>query len=504
MTSLLSSDMLEPVGTDFRPEKDGRPEGAKGFAMEHLTRERMGASETRSQGFAYRLLKIFTDIRPGEAVTVLLLTLNIFLLLLAYYLIKPIREALVISSKGPLVRSYLAGAQAVLFVFVIKGFSRLASRVPRHLLITWVTLFFMSNLCLFYVFHLGGMSMGTMGIAFFIWVGVFNIMVVAQFWGFANDLYAEEAGKRLFPLVAFGQTAGALFGSSIAGAIIRPLGSQFAYIMMLMTAALLGICIGLTWIIHRRELRQIKERSLGAGPAVPEAIKIKELPLKKGGGFHLIFKSRYLLFYALLIFFLNYVNYSGETIFGLTVNKAAAHAVQMGTTGGLDKTQFIASSYTKYQFIYNLVALIVQLFLVSRIFKWVGVSGALLFLPVIALGGYTMVSFGASLALITWVKGLENGVDYSLMNTIKGALFLITTREEKYKGKAAAETFFYRSGDALAALMLFIGFTYLSFTAESLAKINIFAALIWILFCVLVIREYKKIKERKFRSGEVG
>jgi AAA family ATP:ADP antiporter len=456
----------------------------------------------KSPGLAYRFFKLFTDIHPGEALTAFLLTLNIFLLLLAYYLIKPIREALIISTKGPLVRSYLAGAQAVLFVFVIKGFSRLASRVPRQLLITWVTIFFMSNLVLFYLCHLWGMTMDTMGVIFFIWVGIFNIMVVAQFWGFANDIYTEEAGKRLFPMVAFGQTAGAVFGTRIAKLIIGPLGKDFAYIMMLITAGILGFCVILTIVIHKREIKQIRQRAFKVDQKILEEEKIKEQPLKKGGGFRLIFKSQYLLFYALLMLFLNYVNYTGESIWNITLAKAATKAVQLGTTGGLDKTQFIASQTASYHFVYNLVALLVQLFLVSRIFKWVGVSGALLFLPFIALGGYTLVSLGVSLVLIKMVKGFENGVDYSLMNTTKGALFLITSREEKYKGKAAAETFFYRTGDALAALMLFIGVNYLGFQknniikVESFAKINVVITLVWILFCFLVIREYRKIKAK--------
>ncbi len=452
--------------------------------------------ESRSPGLGHRAFKIFTEIHPGEAITVILLTLNIFLLLLAYYLIKPVREALVISSMGPLVRSYLAGAQAILFIFVIKGFSLLASKVPRHLLIAWVTLFFMSNLGLFYLFHLWGMPMGTMGIIFFIWVGIFNVMVIAQFWGFANDIYTEEAGKRLFPLVAFGQTAGALFGTRIAKWVIGPLGTHFAYIMMLMTAALLGVCIFLTITVHKREIRRFQRKAPALDAKAVEEEKAKEKPLKKGGGFRLIFKSKYLLFYALLMFFLNYVNYTGETIWSRAVDNAATHAEQAGTMGGLDKTQFIGSVYTDYQFIYNLVALLVQLFLVSRIFKWVGVSGALLFLPFIALGGYSLVSMGASLIVVKWVKGLENGIDYSLMNTTKGALFLVTSREEKYKGKAAADTFFYRGGDAMAALTLFIGVNYLSLSLESFAKLNVAVTLIWILIAFLLIREYKKIKAK--------
>jgi AAA family ATP:ADP antiporter len=149
-----------------------------------------------------------------------------------------------------------------------------------------------------------------------------------------------------------------------------------------------------------------------------------------------------------------------------------------------------------YQSLYNLIALILQLFLVSRIFKWTGIRGALLVLPFVALGGYGLIATGASLILIKWVKVFENGLDYSLMNTTKGALFLVTSREEKYKGKAAADTFFYRTGDALAAAMFVVGWTVFGFTAERLALINVAFTLVWILLCFLLIRQYRKIKER--------
>jgi len=452
----------------------------------------------RKPGYTYRILKIFTEIKPGEAATALLLTLNVFLLLLAYYLIKPVREAMVLSTWGPYFRSYMAGAQAILFIFVVKGFSRLASKVPRQLLITWVTVFFISNLGLFCLFFLWGMTDKTMAIIFFIWVGIFNIIIVAQFWSFANDIYTEEAGKRLFPMIAVGQTCGAVFGSIIAGTIIRPLGKNYAYPTMLITGGILGICIGLTIFIHKREIKEIRRRASQLDARTLEEGLAKEKPLKKGGGFRLIFKSKYLLFYALLIFSLNYVNYMGETLFNIGAKNAAVKAVQLGTTGGLSQAQFLGIIRTRYEFLYNLIALLVQLFLVSRIFKWIGVSGALLFLPIIALGGYSLVALlGASLLLVKWVKGLENGLDYSLMNTTKGALFLITSREEKYKGKAAAESFFYRSGDAFAALCLFIGTTYLGFTTRNLAWLCVVVSMVWILFCFLVIREYKRIKARQ-------
>jgi AAA family ATP:ADP antiporter len=447
-------------------------------------------------GIAYRFLRIFTDIKAGEAGTALLLTLNVFLLLLAYYLIKPVREALVISSKGPFVRSSLAAAQAILFIFVVKGFSRLASKVARHLLIAWVTLFFISNLVLFCLLKVWGVPVGTRAIAFFIWVGIFNIMTVAQFWSFAADIYTDESGKRLFPMIAVGSTCGAAFGSAIANMIIKPLGRHFDSGMMLMAASVLGICIALTIVIHKREIKHIRERAGKGQPKILEEEKSKERPLAKGGGFNLVFKSRYLLFYALLILCLNYVNYQGENIWGWVVKQTAAKAIHAGMAGGME-AQFTAGLYADYNLLYNIIAMVVQLFLVSRIFKRVGVSGALLILPFVALGGYGLIGgLGASLLLVKWAKGFENGLDYSLMNTTKGALFLITSREEKYKGKAAADTFFYRTGDTLAFLTFVIGMQYLHFSVERLALVNVVVTAIWILFCFLVIKEYKKIKAK--------
>ncbi len=126
-----------------------------------------------------------------------------------------------------------------------------------------------------------------------------------------------------------------------------------------------------------------------------------------------------------------------------------------------------------YQFLTNLIALIIQLFLVSRIFKWVGVGGALLFLPLLALGGYALISFGAVFLLVRWVKALENGTDYSLQNTTKAALFLVTQREEKYKAKAAIDTFFVRGGDTVSALAVFVGTQLLGFRIERYALLNV-------------------------------
>jgi AAA family ATP:ADP antiporter len=399
---------------------------------------------------------------------------------------------LILSGKGAEIKSYLSAAIAVLLIFVVKAFSGIASRFPRQKLVAWVTLFFISNLVIFYGLSFSGIELGTMGLIFFIWVGIFNVMVVAQFWGFANDIYTPEAGKRLFPMVAFGATFGAFSGSAIAEWLVEPVG---LYQMMLVAGGVLGICILLTWIIHTREVKKT-ESTIASPEQVENQAQIeKEKPLEKGGGFQLLFKKRYLLYIALLVLLLNFINTNGEYILGDYVERTGKEAVEMGTTT-LTLEEFIGKFYAGFMKYFNLVAMLIQLFLVSRIFKWFGVRIALLFLPFLALGGYFLIALGASLMLVHWVKVAENGTDYSLMNTTRHSLFLVTSREEKYKAKAATDTFFHRAGDVLSALIVFLGTSYFAFKTEGFAAFNLILVVLMLFICFLIMKEHKKLSAR--------
>lgn len=341
-------------------------------------------SETRYH-LGYRFLRLFADIRQGEAGKALLLALNVFLLLLAYYILKPLREALILVDKNaPQVKSYLSGAQAILFVFVIKAFSRLASKVPRHILITWTTSFFISNLLIFYFLNLGGMAVKPMGIMFFIWIGIFNYFVIAQFWGFANDLYSDEVGKRTFPLVALGATLGGLVATLPIMKQLRDiLGKNWQYKLMLIAGAILFLCIVLAWYIHRRDVRKTRTDLEKGLVGAAEKAKVQEQPLKAGGGFRLIFKSRYLLLIAVMIGLYNFVNATGEFIITkVTVDQSitnqapkpaatvpqqspalsggqTADALPAASPAVATKTESksIHNAFMDYQFLTNLIAL---------------------------------------------------------------------------------------------------------------------------------------------------
>ena len=175
-------------------------------------------AERTDKNLLERALSVFTEVRAGEGVSALLLALNGFYLLAFYSVLKIVRDALILSESGPVAASYSAAGQAVMLLIFVPAYSAFAARVSRVWLVCGVTLFFASHLLIFYLVGTSGLRIG---IAFYLWIGVFNMVAVAQFWAFANDLYSSERGKRLFPILGMGANLGAVAGAASAASNIR-------------------------------------------------------------------------------------------------------------------------------------------------------------------------------------------------------------------------------------------------------------------------------------------
>jgi len=152
--------------------------------------------------------------------------------------------------------------------------------------------------------------------------------------------------------------------------------------------------------------------------------------------------------------------------------------------------QAIGDFYAGFFAIVNLVGLLTQLFLVSRIVRWFGVNRALMVLPLVATGGYILIALFPVLGVARWAKTAENATDYSLQNTVRNILFLPTTRAEKFKAKQAIDAFFVRAGDVLAALVVLGGTTLLSLSPSGFALVNVFVAFLWVVLAWFIGRRY--------------
>lgn len=429
----------------------------------------MVASSSPLERLIARLFRPFAKVEPGEAITAAVMTLTVFLLLTAYYLLKIAREPLILLHGGAEVKSYAAAGQAVLLLGVVQAYGQVARRVGRIKLLTFVYLFFFANLLVFAA--LVGTSI-PLGVPFYLWVGVFNATAIAQFWGLAADVYTPEQGKRLFAVLGIGSSVGAVAGARIARTLVS-LGPRG---LMLGAALILLFCIVLiAWVDQRT-------RSLDKRAKEP----MKDEPLPPEGAFHLLRHDKYLLLVAALTLLLNWVNSNGEYLLDRTLLAAVEHG-----QAGSDAASFVGAFKADYFAWVNLVGVLLQLFAVSRILNRFGVRNALFMLPAVAFVGYGVMIVTPVLALIRIGKIAENSLDYSVHNTARQALYLVTSRIEKYVGKTAVDTLFVRLGDVLSAVVVWVG-SRVALTTPMFATLNLALIVIWFLTIYALGKEHRR------------
>jgi AAA family ATP:ADP antiporter len=316
-------------------------------------------------------------------------------------------------------------------------------------------------------------------VAFYVWVGFFSLSIIAQFWSYANDIYTKDAGNRLFPIIGIGATAGSPVGAWFAERLFHAHVSP--HLMLYLAAALLAFTLALYVIVNR------EATATAATAGAPAA------PAKLGGrnAFALVFGNRYILLIAVLLIVLNIVNTVGEFILSHLV---VEHATQLAAAdAAFDKNAYIGAYYGSYFLWVNVIAVLLQAFVASRLVKRFGLAGVLFALPLIALGAYGFVAVGATLSVVRFAKTAENSTDYSVMNTAKQLLWLPTTREEKYKAKQAVDSFFVRLGDLAAAFVVFAGTTWVTLDANSFAVVNLCFVAVWLALAVALVRRNAKL-----------
>lgn len=427
-----------------------------------------------------RFLSFFTKIHPKEGISVVYLFANSFLLLLAYYLLKPVREALILTQGGAELRSYAVAMQAIVLLVAIPVYGMLFQGRKRLALLRTIIFFFASNLVIFFILAKLGVNVG---IPFFVWLGILSVTLVAQFWAFAADIYSVEAGHRLFAFIAVGSTLGSLVGSEITTIGIPLIGP---YGMMISAAVVLCLSV----VLSARADANIPEGSRGHS-------EDGHWTEQHGGilsGFSIVWKDRYLMLIGLFVLLLNCINSTGEYILAKIIIAQSEAEVLADVTHTLTKGAAIGNTYGDFYFFVNLLTLIIQLMFVRRIWQVVGIRGALLVSPIIVFLGYGMISVLPTFWVIYMVKIFENSTDYSIQSTTRHALFLPVDREKKYKGKTCIDTFIWRLGDLIQALLVYLGMNFFGFGLENFAMANFALSAVWLVVAVGIGISYARAR----------
>ena len=439
-----------------------------------------------------RWLRLFADVRPREGATSLILIGNIFLILTAFYLIKPVREGwLAITDIGTLtkleIKAYSAFAQSLILLAILPMYARLAARWNRHDLILRVGLAFGVILVGFWLTQ-PGMLLGKtpiFGVLFYLFVGIFSVTLVAQFWAFSSDIYGAERGTRLFPLIAIGAALGATLGSWLGQ---RLLALPFIDAFDLILVALVPLGLSLVFAMSTDKRGTYGEPSSWTTdrweqPAAPN----------NDGPYDLILRHRYLTATALMIMVFTWVVTSGDNIlFGIVQEQIAGDLAGLsGSPMAFDAAmqRATASFYGDLYFWINLSTLILQAFVVSRILRAGGMQALLYTTPFISLAAYASMAFVPVLGLIKVLKVAENSSSYSIHNTARQMLWLPTSKEMLYQAKPTVDTLFVRLGDGMAALTILIGTRVFELSNTGFVLINLVLVLVWIGISTYLHRE---------------
>jgi AAA family ATP:ADP antiporter len=458
-------------------------------------------------------LGIFSDVRAGEGSHALLMLLSLFLLMVSYYILKTVREPLILAGGSAEPKSYAAAAQAGVLMLFVPAYGYLANRVDRPKLIAGTLIAFIACLQGFYLLGVSA-EPNWLGVVYYIWVGIFSVATIAQFWSLANDLYNKDQGERLFPIVGIGMTAGAAVGSFVASVLFK--GKIWGYDIGFLgdglgPYALMQVAAGLL-VTHLILTMMANASGSAQGPA-PK-------PLEGPNGFLLVLTRPYIRLIAILLILLNIVNTTGEYMLGSVVVDTAGETITLqmeaqeatgepfAETLAIEageviptreeifdkrKGKWIGAFYGTCFFWVNVLAVLFQALFVSRLVKWFGITPLVFLLPIIAFGVYAGAAAGVGFIVLRWLKTAENSTDYSVMNSAKSMLWLPTDRNEKYKAKQAVDTFFVRLGDVISAGIVFVGANWLMLGNRGFGVVNLVVIAAWLGVSVLVVRRYKAL-----------
>lgn len=438
-----------------------------------------------------KTFSFITPMKEEKGKVALLLCLNLFFILVAYYLIKPVREGWIaiadIDGFTKIeIKAYSSFLQTVVLLIGVGCYAKLADKMDKKKLFFSTTLFFIANILLFWLLQpqLFIEKSACIGIIYYIWVNVFGVFIVAQFWTFCSSLYTHQEGYRLIPIISIGATLGSVAGSWAVTLLLR---SQLInqYSLLLIAIVPLLISIYLMWKIEfappQQELSNHQEEKINTSIWI---------------GIKLISQNRFLFLAAAISLLSNWVNTNGENLlFALVQTVLENEFSQKSSTSSNSIDQFIQHGTTVFYGDYflwcGIIAFLFQAFVATKIIKAGGFGAILLALPIIALLSYSIILIAPALMLIKSLKIIENASDFSFNNTAKHILWLKTPNQIKFHAKPAIDTFYMRLGDGLAALTIWLTMSILSISIDSLLLINIILILFWVGLSIALIKEYR-------------
>lgn len=440
-------------------------------------------------------LRQILDIRRDEWPQALGMFSYFFLVISTFWVLKPLKKGIFIghydelgfdlggwhmnAAQAELLAKVLNMLVAMVAVFV---FSWLARALQRQGLTLAFSAFFIAA---FVVYAAALQNPGPATVwTFYLFGDLYSTLMVATFFAFLNDSVNPASAKRLYGLIGLGGVSGGWFGTEALRVYIRDLStSQWMWVCLVVTLVIAGLAL----VVGRRFDRQAAASPATPAPAAPVAPATAEAGNPAFDGARLVFGSRYLLSIVAIVGLYEMVS----TIMDFQFSSTISHYLS-GDEIGVQFANVFAFT--------NRFAFIVQLFLTSFVMKRWGVGIALLFLPVAALAGSAAFLAAPVLLVGSALNTADNGFSYSINQSAKEALYVPTSKDEKYKAKAFIDMFVQRFAKALAVgLSLLITIFFTGF--ESLRWLSLVTVVILVLWIIAARYAGRVFAEREAQSS---
>jgi len=425
-----------------------------------------------------QFLRRLVVLQSGEAPALLASFLTLLCMFASYTILRPVRDALGITS-GLENIPYLFWGVFVVMLLLQPVYGWLTSRFPRSVFLPWVYGFFALNLLIFWVWFRVQADHTWIARTYFVWVSVFNLFVVAAFWSLMADVFTREQAGRLFGFIWAGASTGGLLGPLIDRKLAVPLG---AINLLPLSAGLLLLSLVFMAVVIRWQRRQAAHLQSAAAPRDSGVAPHSHGGV--GGGvfaaFGQVVRSPYLLGITLFVLLMTWVStflYLEQQAF---VAKVFANADE--------RTRFFAG----IDFWVQAAALTIQFLLFGRLFRWFGMRTLLASVPFIMVAGYVLFAFAPLFMVLVVVYAVRRVTDYSITRPCRDSLFTVVSREEKYQAKSLIDTFAYRGGDALSG-SLYRGLTHgLGASPTTIGWLGAGIAALWAVLALALGRAFQQ------------
>lgn len=416
----------------------------------------------------YKLLRIVSKVEGHEIKAVVGSFLFVVVLMSAYYILRPVRDAMASDWTDAEV-SWLWTLNFFISTAVVAVYGVLVSRFQLRLLVPSIYAIFALTFLSFFALVSTMADRTLVDKSFYVWVSVFSLFHISVFWSFMSDLFSKEQAGRLFGIIAAGASVGGLVGPSIPSFFSASLGTDN---LMLLASAMLLVPIPIIFYLQSLKSSDLHNESLA--PQTPQ-IKIGGNPF---AGFKLFFSNPYLL--AIGLFILLYTGISSFVYFELK-----------NLLSDLSRAERTAV-WAQMDLAVNVLSIAVGLFATGRIVGKFGMPVTIALIPVLICAGLIIVAVSPFLGAVVALQVIRRAGNYAVTRPAREVLFTRVDREARFKAKPVIDIVAYRGGDMLMA-WFFTGLTQgLGLGLAAVAAVGAGIAALWSIVGIYLGRWFER------------